>query len=83
MSIEDTAVLAPEETREEVDQCTHHWVIDSPNGPVSRGVCKICGAEHGFRNYAENAPYWENDEARSERVAAGVAPPASDIDSGE
>jgi len=20
----------------------HHFIIDSPNGPISRGVCKIC-----------------------------------------
>ena len=30
--------------------CTHYWVIDSANGPVSRGVCKLCHAARGFEN---------------------------------
>jgi len=40
---------APEEpvTR---DKCRHYWIIESPKGPTSRGVCKLCGAEREFRN---------------------------------
>ena len=30
--------------------CTHHWVIDSANGPVSRGVCKLCQEVREFGN---------------------------------
>ncbi len=33
--------------------CRHHWVIDPPNGSVSRGVCKFCGEERSFNNSAE------------------------------
>lgn len=33
-----------------VDVCSHHWVIDSPNGPTSNGVCKLCGARQDFVN---------------------------------
>ena len=33
--------------KESVDEnteqkCCHHWVIESANGPVSRGECQIC-----------------------------------------
>jgi len=28
----------------------HHWVIDSPDGPTSLGVCKHCGREKEFNN---------------------------------
>ena len=31
-------------------ECRHHWVIESPNGPMSLGVCKLCGTEREFRN---------------------------------
>jgi hypothetical protein len=31
--------------------CPHHWVIESPSGPVSVGVCKWCGARMEFSNY--------------------------------
>jgi len=30
--------------------CKHHWVIEPPNGPFSRGKCKQCGAEKVFDN---------------------------------
>lgn len=28
----------------------HHWVIESPNGPTSRGKCQFCDEEREFRN---------------------------------
>ena len=42
-------------------ECTHHWVIETPSGPVSHGACKLCGQEREFKNYLENTPYWEDD----------------------
>ena len=30
--------------------CKHHWEIDRPNGPVSRGVCKLCQEVREFEN---------------------------------
>jgi hypothetical protein len=41
-------------------ECSHHWVIESPNGPTSRGVCKYCGAEREFWNYWSDH-FWEDD----------------------
>ena len=38
--------------------CRHHWLIDTPNGATSRGVCKRCGAARRFPNAAEDAR-WE------------------------
>jgi len=45
---------------QEAPTCRHHWVIDSPQGATSRGVCKICGAEKEFRNSAGDS-LWESD----------------------
>ena len=33
-----------------VTECQHTWIIDSPNGPTSRGECKDCGEKQEFRN---------------------------------
>ena len=33
--------------------CTHHWVIEAANGPLSEGVCQRCGEERGFKNSPE------------------------------
>jgi hypothetical protein len=30
--------------------CTHHWVIESANGPTSLGRCKLCGGRREFFN---------------------------------
>ena len=32
------------------DECHHYWLIESAEGPTSRGVCKFCGAEKEFSN---------------------------------
>ncbi len=39
------------ETTEHKLTCPHHWSIESPHGPVSRGVCKLCGEVREFKNY--------------------------------
>ena len=31
--------------------CRHYWVIESPAGRTSWGVCKYCGARREFNNY--------------------------------
>ena len=38
--------LAPKEEHH------HHWIIESANGPISKGVCKYCSAEKEFFNVA-------------------------------
>ena len=44
--------------------CRHHWLIDSPQGPTSIGMCKLCGARKEFSNSAGDF-LWE-DEPLSE-----------------
>ena len=34
----------------EDEDCTHHWVLDQPNGPMSFGLCKLCGVTEEFPN---------------------------------
>jgi len=31
--------------------CHHHWIVEDADGPVSRGLCKLCGARKDFSNY--------------------------------
>jgi len=31
--------------------CGHHWEIDNAEGPVSLGMCRLCGATREFHNY--------------------------------
>ena len=41
-------------TVEEGGICRHRWLIASPNGPTSEGVCRLCGARRDFRNSGDD-----------------------------
>lgn len=57
VAVADTeAVAAP--------ACAHHWVIASPDGEMSTGKCKVCGAEKEFPNSAEDY-LWERSVPQS------------------
>lgn len=43
----------------EVAGCRHHWLIETPRGATSKGVCKLCGAAKEFRNSADS--YWDEE----------------------
>ncbi len=40
--------------------CRHHWVLGIPAGPISEGICNMCGEFRNFKNYLENTR-WEGD----------------------
>ena len=52
---------------ETVSECGHHWLIDSPNGPTSHAVCKICGEHKEFRNSIAESR-WDNEGAQRRRA---------------
>jgi hypothetical protein len=35
--------------------CTHHWMIDKANGPISTGLCNLCGEKKPFLNSWDSA----------------------------
>ena len=41
----------------EAPRCQHQFVIDTPAGPSSRGVCRLCGEERQFQNYIEGSAW--------------------------
>ena len=74
-TLEQTAVETAEMIPGPV--CVHHWVIASPNGEMSAGRCKICGAEREFPNSAEDA-LWERDVPQSRWTGRGELPPPAE-----
>ena len=61
-------------------QCCHHWVIQPATGPVSSGLCQVCGEIREFKNYVE-ASTWGDDKgaSRTKKAAkeAAAAPVAN------
>jgi hypothetical protein len=63
-----------QEGTEDEPVCRHHWVIESPHGATSHGICKICGEERDFQNSASDT-LWEGDPMRSiSRMGGGSRP---------
>jgi hypothetical protein len=44
------------------DGHAHHWRIDEANGPLSSGVCKICGVAKPFKNWLSDTDFITNTE---------------------
>ena len=67
------------------DGCVHHWVIDPPNGAVSKGRCKACGEEKEFRNSFEYSSWYGNKSPGAKGGAKGAAkaPQAGEASSAE
>lgn len=42
----------------------HRWRIDEPSGPMSQGVCAICGATKEFKNWLSDGDFITNEEHR-------------------
>jgi len=55
----------PEEYQDE-SECCHYWLIDSPNGPASRGICKFCGEEKDFYNSVPEFTLYKREEKKAE-----------------
>jgi len=47
-------------------ECRHYWLIESPNGPSSRGVCKFCGMEREFLNARPEFLFGKRDDDKPE-----------------
>ncbi len=48
--------------------CPQHWIIETSEGPVSMGKCRMCGEEKEFSNSVETYGGWTN---RSGKVNGG------------
>ncbi|MBI4201045.1 MAG: hypothetical protein HY531_01995 [Chloroflexi bacterium] len=46
-------------------ECVHFWIIEPPKGPISGGVCKLCGKRQEFRNSVYSSA-WNKAVARHE-----------------
>lgn len=44
------------------ESCTHSWMLASPNGPTSRGICAACGAEREFHNSFQDMERTNNSD---------------------
>ena len=51
--------------------CVHHWIIESPEGAVSKGICKMCGAVNEFSNSLA-LPTWVETKNSSYSDAADL-----------
>lgn len=46
------------------EQHFHRWRIEEPSGPMSKGVCRECGATKEFKNWLSDGDFITNEEHR-------------------
>ncbi len=46
-------------------KCRHYWIIDMPDGRISKGECSLCGEQRGFPNYLSDC-LADNDQEKFE-----------------
>lgn len=49
---------------------SHHWIIETANGPNSEGVCKFCHAHRDFPNWLPGLDFRGSDERGADRQPA-------------
>ena len=66
-----------ESDAKELPVCQHYWMIEKPEGPVSKGMCRLCGEKREFQNYIESTK-WQSrsDDVSLEQLAGGSRLPA-------
>ena len=62
----------------EAPSCRHQWLIDSPAGPSSSGVCRLCGEERQFQNYIEGTS-WGYDISLEQLAGGSRIPTTRDM----
>ena len=60
--------------------CHHHWLIEVPDGPVSRGKCRLCGGTQEFKNVIESIPYGQDSSDLTAEETIKVIVPSNDSD---
>jgi hypothetical protein len=63
-AVHESNAPAQEKSAPSAPNCRHHWIIDSPQGATSKGVCKLCGAKRDFPNSAQDY-LWDGESAPS------------------
>ena len=63
-----------------VATCRHHWVIQPADGPVSNGLCQVCGETREFKNYVESATWGDSRITSSGASASDTVESTSDDD---
>ena len=42
---------------QQLNEHAHHWMLDTPNGPITIGTCKICHEDREFYNSIDTAAW--------------------------
>jgi hypothetical protein len=58
-------------------QCRHHWLIEPPAGPTSKGRCKRCGEERYFINSTAD---WLPDGGSAKESLSGLVRGRAPVD---
>ena len=56
------------------NQCAHHWLIETSQGSMSEGVCRLCGEKREFHNSLEAFSWVTQAKKARQAKAASLLP---------
>ena len=68
------------ESDDDAPVCCHHWVIQPADGPVSNGLCQVCGETREFKNYVESATWGDSRITNKASSASSKESTSDDAD---
>ena len=80
--IQQVSIPAPSQDRLQ-GACRHHWIIDPPMGPISRGACRHCDEVREFKNYIESAPWVDDPSALNANPRYSAVTSSEEPDEGD
>ena len=75
-----TAITPENNDEPAVSTCRHHWVIQPADGPISIGVCQVCGETREFKNYVESATWGDSRITNKASSASSKESTSDDAD---
>jgi len=70
-----TKLETPPDEYTGIRKCPHYWIIESPKGPTSKGVCKFCGEEREFDSFGPDSwSQWEHGTSTSAEFSGSGLP---------
>ena len=71
---DETFDLEPVEGEKLAPSCCHYWIIETANGPISRGQCQYCHEFKDFKNSVFDTDREEQNDTKKLSSGPNAAP---------
>ena len=66
----DTKTTISRNKRTNGENCIHYWRIETPNGGICKGLCRLCGEEKKFISSWEGLVSMKNEQKPVDKASS-------------